>query len=145
MPTGRRICSTVDPLLGLSLGSTLLSFPDRTTTLTEKHPRHSIESFMEHFEYIANLVGIDHVAFGPDTMFGDHVALHELFASQLSITASRGQQPTQLVEYVDGIENPAEAFPNIVRWLVKHGYSDTDIGKVIGANVMGVLGQVWWR
>src|SRR5205807_2994822 len=87
------------------------------TTLTEKHPRHSIESFMEHFEYIANLVGIDHVAFGPDTMFGDHVALHELFASQLSITASRGQQPTQLVEYVDGIENPAEAFPNIVRWL----------------------------
>jgi len=115
------------------------------TTLTEKHPRHSIESFMEHFEYIANLVGIDHVAFGPDTMFGDHVALHELFASQLSITASRGQQPTQLVEYVDGIENPAEAFPNIVRWLVKHGYSDTDIGKVIGANVMRVLGQVWWR
>ena len=78
-------------------------------------------------------------------MFGDHVALHELFASQLSITASRGQQPTQLVEYVDGIENPAEAFPNIVRWLVKHGYSDTDIGKVIGANVMRVLGQVWWR
>src|SRR5947209_7591255 len=80
------------------------------TTLTEKHPRHSIESFMEHFEYIANLVGIDHVAFGPDTMFGDHVALHELFASQLSITASRGQQPTQLVEYVDGIENPAKPF-----------------------------------
>ena len=115
------------------------------TTLTEKHPRHSIESFMEHFEYIAKLVGIDHVAFGPDTLFGDHVALHEAFASQLSITASRGQQPTQLVEYVDGIENPAEAFPNIVRWLVKHGYSDADIGKVIGGNVMRVLEQVWWK
>jgi len=109
------------------------------TTLTEKHPRHSIESFMEHFEYIANLVGIEHVAFGPDTMFGDHVALHNLFASSLSIASSRGQLPIDFVEYVDGIENPAEAFPNIVRWLVSHGYSDDDITKSISGNVMRVL------
>src|SRR5229473_2254059 len=101
------------------------------TTLTKKHPRHSIESFMEHFEYIANLVGIEHIAFGPDTMFGDHVALHNLFAASLSITSSRGQVPIDFVEYVDGTENPAEAFPNIVRWLVSHGYSDDDITKSI--------------
>jgi len=49
------------------------------------------------------------------------------------------------VEYVDGIENPAEAFPNIVRWLVSHGYSDDDIAKSIGGNVMRVLEEVWWR
>ena len=67
------------------------------TTLTAKHPRHSIESFMEHFEYIANLVGIEHVAFGPDTMFGDHVALHRLFAGSLSLTASRGSLPVEFV------------------------------------------------
>src|SRR5438067_1885515 len=105
------------------------------TTLTAKHPRHSIESFMEHFEYIANLVGIEHVAFGPDTMFGDHVALHNLFAASLSIASARGQAPIDFVEYVDGIENPAEAFPNIVRWLVTHDYSDHDIARSIGGNV----------
>jgi membrane dipeptidase len=115
------------------------------TTLTEKHPRHSIDSFMEHFEYIANLVGIDHVAFGPDTMFGDHVALHNLFSSSLSLTSARGQLPIDFVEYVDGIENPAEAFPNIVRWLVQHGYSDGDIAKAIGGNVLRVLEEVWWH
>jgi membrane dipeptidase len=115
------------------------------TTLTEKHPRHSIESFMEHFEYIANLVGIEHVAFGPDTMFGDHVALHNQFASSLSIASLRGQIPIDFVEYVDGIENPAEAFPNIVRWLVLHGYSDDDIARSVGGNVMRVLEEVWWR
>src|SRR5438105_11943886 len=115
------------------------------TTLTEKHPRHSIESFMEHFEYIANLVGIEHVAFGPDTMFGDHVALHNLFAASLSIASARGLGPIDFVEYVDGIENPAEAFPNIVRWLVAHGYSDDDIARSIGGNVTRVLEDVWWR
>jgi hypothetical protein len=31
---------------------------------------------------------IDHVAFGPDTMFGDHVGIHHAFARQLSIPQS---------------------------------------------------------
>lgn len=115
------------------------------TTLTKKHPRHSIESFMEHFEYCAQLVGIDHVAFGPDTLFGDHVGLHHYFAKQLSIRAAHGQQEFEEVEFVDGIENPGEAFPNIVRWLVKHSYSDGDIAKAIGGNVLRVLEDVWWR
>src|SRR5882672_120471 len=115
------------------------------TTLTKKHPRHSIESFMEHFEYCADLVGIDHVAFGPDTLFGDHVGLHHYYAKQLSIKSAHGAQPFEEVEFVDGIENPAEAFPNIVRWLVKHDYSDGDIAKAVGGNVMRVLEEVWFR
>ncbi|TME77024.1 MAG: diguanylate cyclase [Chloroflexi bacterium] len=115
------------------------------TTLTQKHPKHSIEGFMEHFEYCADLVGIDHVAFGPDTLFGDHVGLHHYFAKQLSIKSAHGAQQFEEVEYVDGIENPAEAFPNIVRWMVKHEYSDGDIGKAIGGNVMRVLEEAWFR
>jgi membrane dipeptidase len=115
------------------------------TTLTENHPKHSIESYMEHFEYCVNLVGIDHVAFGPDTLFGDHVALHHAFARQLSIKAAHGQQRFEEVAYVDGIENPAEEFHNIARWLVKNGYSDAAIAKVLGGNILRVLKQVWWK
>jgi membrane dipeptidase len=115
------------------------------TTLTRDHPRHSIESFMQHFEYCVDLMGIDHVAFGPDTLFGDHVALHHAFARQLSIASAHGSLDFPRVEFVDGIENPAEEFPNIVRWLVKHNYSDDEIRKVVGDNVMRVLHEVWWK
>ncbi len=115
------------------------------TTITEKRPRHSIESFMEHYEYCVDLVGIDHVAFGPDALFGDHVGLHHALAEQLSIGASRGARPYPEVEYVEGLENPGETFPNIVRWLVQHGYSDDDIGKAVGGNVMRVLREAWSR
>lgn len=115
------------------------------TTITERQPRHSIESFMEHFEYCADLVGIDHVAFGPDVLFGDHVGLHHALAEQLSIGASRGAKSYPEVPYVEGLENPGEAFPNIVRWLVGHGYSDEDIAKAIGGNVLRVLQEVWYR
>jgi membrane dipeptidase len=115
------------------------------TTLTANHPLHSIESIMEHFEYCVNLVGIDHVTFGPDTVFGDHVGLHHAFAAQLSIDQSRGSQSLTEVEYVDGIENPTEGLLNCARWMVKHGYSDQDIARAMGGNTLRVLGEVWWK
>ena len=125
------------------------------TTLTQNYPLHSIESFMEHFEYIKDLVGIDHVTFGPDTLFGDHVGLHRGFADVLSIDSSQKRKDKgrggeinkapvfEKVEYVKGIENPTEGSHNILRWLVKNGYSDQDIAKVVGENVLRVLKEVW--
>lgn len=113
------------------------------TTITKNHPKHSIESVMEHFEYIVDLVGIDHVAFGLDTLFGDHVGLHKAFAEALSIGSAHAGVEYEKVKYVKGLENPAEAYPNVVRWLVKHGYSRDEIRKVMGENIMRVLKETW--
>ncbi|MGD0422782.1 MAG: membrane dipeptidase [Candidatus Bathyarchaeia archaeon] len=112
------------------------------TTLTQKNPKHSIESVMEHFEYCVDLIGIDHVSFGPDTIFGDHVGLHHQFSKHLSLDKTQEGLRFEEVEYVKGLENPSE-YPNIVRWLVKHGYSDDEIRKAIGENTVRVLRQVW--
>ena len=111
------------------------------TTITVKHPEHTIESVMEHFEYIKELVGIDHVGFGPDTLYGDHVALHHAFSEHLSV--QQAFTTHEEVEYVKGMENPSEASWNIIRWLLKHGYSDQEIEKVVGGNVMRVLKKIW--
>ncbi len=118
------------------------------TTLTAAHPRHSIDSVMEHFEYIRQRVGIDHVAFGPDTVYGDHVGLHAVYAANLSIERSRAGAAGagaafERVDHVRGLENPSECSKNIPRWLVKHGYSDDDIVKAIGGNALRVLREVW--
>ncbi|MBF8191411.1 membrane dipeptidase [Nonomuraea sp. K274] len=113
------------------------------TTLSEAHREHSLESVMDHFTYCVDLVGIDHVAFGPDTNFGDHVGLHDSFTGHLSIAGAHGHVEHPRVPYVAGMENPAENFTNIVGWLVKHGYGDDEIAKVIGGNVLRVLREVW--
>ncbi len=117
------------------------------TTLTRAHTTHDIESFMEHFEYVRALVGVEHVGFGPDTLYGDHVGLHHTYAANLSIEESRGKggeaHDFEEVEYVRGLENPTEGSINIVRWLVKHGYVDEDIGKVMGGNALRLLREVW--
>lgn len=113
------------------------------TTLSPSHPRHSLDSVMDHFTYCVDLVGIEHVTFGPDTLFGDHVGLHQAFAGPLSIGESHGEG-FERVPYVDGLENPAECFFNIVAWLVTRDYSEDEIRAVIGGNVLRVLDQVWY-
>lgn len=114
------------------------------TTLTYNHHIHGIEALMEHFEYCVNLAGIDHVTFGPDTMYGDHVAVHDIFAANFSRSAARNVTPEFTKSpYIKGLENPTEASKNILRWLVKHQYSDEDIAKVLGGNVLRVLKETW--
>jgi membrane dipeptidase len=119
------------------------------TTLTEQHSSHDIESVMEHFEYIVDLVGIDHVGFGADTTYGDHVGIHHIYSAEFTFeemdpTPEANTPPDfEPVDYVRGLENPTESSHNIVRWLVKHEYGDDQIEKVMGANALRVLDEVW--
>jgi len=112
------------------------------TTVSAAHPRHSIHSVMDHAAYCAELVGVEHVAFGPDTLYGDHVGLHTVFAGLLG-SATSGAPPHERVSYVDGLENPTENFANITGWLVQHGWTDDDIRLVLGENVLRALRDIW--
>jgi membrane dipeptidase len=108
-----------------------------TTTLPDV--RQSIETVMAHMEYCIDVMGIDHVAFGPDTLFGDHVELGRVYADNLN----SGDEPeTVEIDHVAGWENPSE-FPNAIRWLVAHGYTDEQIEKLVGGNVIRALRDVW--
>jgi membrane dipeptidase len=114
------------------------------TTLSHEHPRHSILSVMDHFLYCVDLVGVDHVAFGPDTLYGDHVQLHSVFGHLLRV-ADLGGPTYEKVDYVDGLENPTENFTNIAQWLVQRGFSDDEIVAVLGANIVRALEGIWPR
>jgi membrane dipeptidase len=112
------------------------------TTLSAAHPLHSIDSVMDHFRYCVDLVGIEHVAFGPDTLYGDHVQLHTVFAGLLG-HGTRSSPPFEKVPYVDGLENPTENFANICGWMVRQGFSDVEIRAVLGGNILRALADVW--
>jgi membrane dipeptidase len=112
------------------------------TTVSATHPRHSIASVMDHVDHCVELVGVEHVGFGPDTLYGDHVGLHTVFADLLG-GATSAAPPHERVPYVDGLENPTENFANITGWLVQHGWGDDDIRLVLGENVLRALRLSW--
>jgi membrane dipeptidase len=115
------------------------------TTRSEAHLKHTIDSCFDHLQYCVDLVGAEHVAFGPDTMYGDHCGLHvalsKVFPTGDSIR--EGHKDVPKISYVKGLENPTESSKNIVRYLVKSGYPDEDIAKIIGGNVLRALKEVW--
>jgi membrane dipeptidase len=119
---------------------------------TRKNPVGSIESYMECVEYCIDLMGIDHVGCGPDTLYGNHQGLYEYWYARKQ---GKHDRPGRKVEepflvpegvvdpgYVKGLENPNE-FVNIARWMIKHGYSDGEIAKIIGLNALRMLEKVW--
>jgi len=119
---------------------------------TKKNPVGSIESYMECLEYCIDLMGIDHVGCGPDTLYGAHQELYKVwFPRRIAHHRRKGGRvveepkvPQGVVDpsYVKGLENPSE-FVNIPRWMVKHGYSDGEVQKVVGLNALRLLGEVW--
>jgi membrane dipeptidase len=119
---------------------------------TMKNPVGSIESYMECVEYCIELMGIDHVGCGPDTLYGDHQGLYEhWFARRLGKQVRSGRhreeeypipQGVQDPGYVEGLENPND-FVNIARWMIKHGYTDEETAKIMGKNAIRLLMDVW--
>ncbi|MFP3952418.1 MAG: dipeptidase [Candidatus Bathyarchaeia archaeon] len=118
---------------------------------TDRHPVGSIESYMECMEYCIELMGIDHVSYGPDTLYGDHQDHYAAFQKKWTEGGyghyDRHPEHAEVEHpddpgYVKGLENPNELV-NVIRWMIKHGYSDEEISKVMGLNVIDLLKQVW--
>lgn len=79
----------------------------------------TVVDLVDHIDYIRDLVGIEYVALGPDwfpeSTYGDWI---------------RGGQSMK-------------DLPNVVREMVRRGYSDRDIQSVLGLNLLRIYGEVW--
>ncbi len=99
--------------------------------------RPTLDDYLNHFDYIVNLIGVDHVGIGTDIME---------FWSKLSweSTSKRMYQMPFAFEtrMADGFSRVSE-LPNVIRGLVERGYSDDDIAKLLGGNWRRVFADVW--
>lgn len=75
----------------------------------------SVETVVDHIDYVVKLVGVDYVGLGSDF-------------DGISVT------PTGLKDIAD--------YPNITKELIRRGYSDKDVRKILGENFLRVLKQV---
>ncbi|MFI9551057.1 dipeptidase [Nonomuraea endophytica] len=96
----------------------------------------SAERVVDHIEHLVNVAGADHVGLGPDF-------IEDYFQQAF------GGWPAQTPGIRDGftpaeIERPAD-LPKITETMVRRGFAEADIRKILGENVMRVLREVMGR
>lgn len=80
--------------------------------------RPTVEDLVDHMDYVKKLVGIDYVALGTDYF------------------------PEKTTSWIGGAET-TRGMPNVVREMVRRGYTDDEILKVLGENLMRIYKRVW--
>lgn len=108
----------------------------------------SIDNFIDHIAYVASLVGMDHVALGMDYYNGQHPYCSDEVAMavyQANISKGRWSSkayPPPPYIYPESIETP-DKLASLPAALMKRGFSEADVLKVLGANWARVFNQVW--
>jgi membrane dipeptidase len=110
------------------------------STRVSGRAEHDLDAVLRHVEYCAELLGVAHVALGPDTFFGDHGGMYA--ATGHRPLAPPAGEPAAVRRHVAGFENPGETHRNAAGWLVAHGWSDDDITAVLGGNAARVIQEV---
>jgi len=90
------------------------------------------ERVVDHIEHIAEVAGIDHVGIGPDFIDDYYQTVHGGWLLPPDLDVAR--EPAEIARPSD--------FPRLTAELVKRGFADADIRKVLGGNFLRVFHQV---
>jgi membrane dipeptidase len=102
----------------------------------------TIEHMLDHIDYIANLVGWQHVAIGSDwPLQAPDDVLRAVFMPMAASLGFREQDRLDVTQRLVGFDDCRD-LPNITRGLVARGYSDEQIRGILGENALRVFEDV---
>jgi membrane dipeptidase len=103
----------------------------------------TLDDYVDAIDDLVERVGIDHVAIGTDYTQDQPKEWYDRIMSYpgKKLSKRRLEYPDTVV-HPQGIETP-DRLSNVARELVKRGYGEDDVEKVLGGNWVRLLGQVW--
>lgn len=105
------------------------------------NPAPTIDDIIRPLEYLIDLVGIDHIALGPDIMENWD---QQMFKAVTEGASSFESVPVVPLEYTypEGFESVGK-LGNLIEGMRRFGLDQDDIDKVLGGNLLRVYEQVW--
>jgi membrane dipeptidase len=102
----------------------------------------TIDHMLDHVDYIADLVGFEHVSIGSDWPLQAPVdILIEALGEGATAIGFRPEDRLDLTRRLQGFADCRD-LPNITRGLVKRGYGDDQIRGILGENALRVFSNV---
>ncbi|MDO8863191.1 membrane dipeptidase [Haliea sp. E1-2-M8] len=101
----------------------------------------NIEHMVDHIDYVAKLVGIEHVGVGSDMDMDGYDDIPEPASSKLKAGYKASYAFRDKLD-VDDFDHPRRTF-DLVEALIRRGYTDQHIELVLGGNFRRVLGEIW--
>lgn len=108
----------------------------------------SLDQLVDHMAYVAELVGIEHVALGIDYFLGqsgvadDVAAMREYEGRVAEGRWRRADYPPPPYAYPRGIEMP-DRLPNLTERMLARGFTEREARAVLGLNWLRVLRACW--
>ena len=105
----------------------------------------TIEHVLDHVDYVAKLVGVEHVAIGSDLdVVGNPGEVNGGFDPRTQPNVSRYQyhdDPDGAIT-IKGLNHSKRVF-DLTEGLIRRGYTDAQIAQILGGNAVRVLGTIW--
>ncbi len=116
-------------------------------TYTDPARRPGRPEYFAQIDHLVQVAGIDHVGIGSDIGEGESREHYEaMFAhgggTYPEITAALGNWYDFDHRMVEGLESVV-VFPEITEELLRRGYKEDDVRKILGGNWLRLYGQVW--
>jgi len=105
------------------------------------------EIVFKHFDYMCQLHGnADHVGYGSDYIPDMNKTMELVMSKADAYPDGGGMAPgttKKAIEMYGPTANPARILPALVDQFLNHGYSEKDIHKILGGNMMRVFDECW--
>lgn len=105
----------------------------------------TIEHVLDHIDHVRKLVGVQHIAIGSDMdMVGNPnpIGGGRDPRNQPNFARYKYHEDKDGSITVKGLDHPRRMF-DLTEGLIRRGYSDADIGLIIGGNAVRVLSGIW--
>ena len=103
----------------------------------------TLDDYLDAVDYLVQMVGVDYVAIGTDFCMGRSRAWFRWIAASHGREPFRAQSETpEPYRHLRGFAGPLE-FVNVAGGLLRRGYEEDGVRKILGENWLRLFGQVW--
>ena len=101
----------------------------------------TLEDLLNHFDYVARMICIEHVGIGSDIDLYGYDAMPAEDYKRLKAQYKGSYAFRDKID-IETVNHPKRMF-DLTEGLIRRGYTDSQIGGVLGGNFVRVLGQIW--